>query len=251
MINDSFWVQIDTVLNQKHHRFWMRDSGDEQSIAHRLAGGGWKSIDSPMPLVVARFSEALHPIYVEMGESEGFFSLLSAVLGAKSNFHWLPVGSDRSLLSANFKESGYLKQLKLVNFPEKDGQLAYQNSADQLGSSEDLGLVSVVGNLSELQAVGPEEVVFLMIVGFDAFKKLTTFTEFLKPVCLVISFTLYQSEQIGLWQSFVTHNHYQAFVVQISGSLEPGFPASIPQPVKMMLVPVSFLDRFSQALQPN
>ena len=233
-MSDSFWLQIDCRLDQWRSRFWMRDCGSDDIWVSKLIAGGWKTVDAPMPLVLTKLCRALSPVYVELGDCDGFFSLLAATSGAELNFHLLCDPNCSALLAANFEQSALASRLRCLNRSEQQADLLKTANFYQL-----------------LQGLANEKAVFLKINDHDAFAMLAEFN-----VCSALkrpfmTFKVFSKDRLLVWREYCETNALQCFTLHASGLLEPGFPEQIVQEVQLLLVPVDFLATFTQALQSS
>lgn len=231
-MKDSFWIQIDCESPLGAERFWMRDLGVAESVASRIAREGWRSLEAPLPLVVAKFCRYFLPQYVELGMTEGFFSLLAAVNGAQGNYHLTVSEQTQLLLTSNFKESGLMAKLN-IEIPSSEKQ-SYPNHE----------------LYTKLVESSRDKVVLVNINGRQAYENWLRLNETIQLGLPVICLKVYTSHECDQWREYIKGSGFQPFILLHPGQLEPGIPATIEDEVQsLILLPFGLLDQFTQALQ--
>ena len=82
------------------------ENRDQVSIA--AVSGGWKSYESPLPLLIARASLKRNIAFLDIGSNTGYYSLISALAGASEVHAFEPVPFIADIMEKNIQ----------LNFPD-------------------------------------------------------------------------------------------------------------------------------------
>ncbi|WP_066342771.1 FkbM family methyltransferase [Azohydromonas lata] len=94
-------------------RFWMDSCGGRDPVAMAVLDGGWRAYVAPLPALVAAWSRALRPVFVDVGASTGFYSLLALAAGAVRAHAFEPVAEIADVLAHNARMSELQAALRL------------------------------------------------------------------------------------------------------------------------------------------
>ena len=84
------------------------ENRDQVSIA--AVRGGWKSYESPLPLLIARASHKRNIAFLDIGANSGYYSLISALAGANEVHAFEPVPFIADIMEKNIQ----------LNFPDSN-----------------------------------------------------------------------------------------------------------------------------------
>lgn len=94
-------VQADVTTQNGSARFWMDTCGGRDQVAMTILQQGWEYYEWPMPKVLAAWSQAFAPVFIDAVANTGFYSLLALACGARHAYAFEPVGEIADILLGN------------------------------------------------------------------------------------------------------------------------------------------------------
>lgn len=80
---------------------WMDDCGGCDQVVSQVCNQGWRSYESPLPLLIARAISARPTAFFDVGANTGFYSLIAANAGAVQVRAFEPVPEIADIMAAN------------------------------------------------------------------------------------------------------------------------------------------------------
>jgi FkbM family methyltransferase len=136
---NTFWVQVDVHLDELKSRFYMSDCGGHDKSVAAVDAGGWRAYESPVPEVIAKLCKGMKPVFVEVGASTGYYSLLAAVAGAEKVYASERLDSSREILLRNVAESALENKIQCfkMDFAPLEASITLHAAAKPAAPSPD------------------------------------------------------------------------------------------------------------------
>ena len=191
-------AQADIPLKKGYGRFWMDTCGGRDQVAMCLLSKGWSAYEAPMPEILAAWSEAFAPVFIDVGANTGFYSLLALATGASHVHAFEPVESIFEILSHNLKLSELLSNVSLH-------PLAVAEQSDQkilYFPTDEHGLIETSASLNRsFRSRHSAEVVVKSVAMDDVFREMDFES---LPVVLKIDVEMFEAKVLrGAWR-FIT-----------------------------------------------
>jgi FkbM family methyltransferase len=102
-------VEIPYDFASSEARICMDDCGGRDQVVRHVMASGWRSYESPLPLVLARLIQAGqrlgNVVFLDIGANTGFYSILAAITGAFEVRAYEPVPFIVDILKRNVEAS--------------------------------------------------------------------------------------------------------------------------------------------------
>jgi len=159
------FAEIRVELPGKSVCFWMSLQGLRDQVAVQAFKKGWTSYEAPLPQLIASWSSNLPLVFVDIGANSGYYSLLSAALGATAVIAFEPAEGVANMLDANIKRSQLDKKIQVqrLALSNKSGisQIYYPDASH--------GLIETSASLNATFRPSHEKVVDVAVDTLDGF----------------------------------------------------------------------------------
>lgn len=159
---DGF-AEIRVDLAGKSVYFWMGLHGLRDQVAVEAFKKGWTSYEAPLPQLIASWSSNLPLVFVDIGANSGYYSLLSAALGARAVIAFEPAEDVADVLDANIKRSQLDKKIQVQRLA-----LSHKSGISQIYYPEaSHGLIETSASLNPTFRSSHEKVVDVAVDTLD------------------------------------------------------------------------------------